>query len=79
VVIDLYYIHRVDPTVPIESRRKFIVPIVGTSHSRWIEENAASAGLNISADTEDALDRVFAPGAAVGARYPADHLALLLI
>ena len=61
------------------SRRPFVVPIAGTSHTRWLEENAAAAGLRLSADTEDALDHVFAPGAAVGTRYPAGHLARLLI
>ncbi len=61
------------------SRRPFVVPIAGTSHARWLEENAGAAGLNISADTRAALDHVFAPGAAVGARYPANHLARLLI
>jgi aryl-alcohol dehydrogenase-like predicted oxidoreductase len=61
------------------SRRRFIVPIAGTSHSRWLEENAAASALDISADTMDALDHVFAPGAASGARYPAGHLARLMI
>ena len=61
------------------SRRPFVVPIAGTSHTRWLEENAAAASLAISADTTDALDHVFAPGAAAGTRYPAGHLARLLI
>src|SRR5258705_7541441 len=60
------------------SRRPFVVPIAGTSHTRWLEENAAAAGLAISADTEDALDHVFAPGAASGTRYPAAHRHRLL-
>jgi aryl-alcohol dehydrogenase-like predicted oxidoreductase len=61
------------------SRQPLIVPIAGTSHSRWLEENAAAVGLNMSADTQDALDHVFAPGAAAGTRYPAAHLERLLI
>jgi aryl-alcohol dehydrogenase-like predicted oxidoreductase len=61
------------------SRRPFVVPIAGTSHTRWLEENSAAASLHISADTEDALDHVFAPDAAVGTRYPAGHLARLMI
>ena len=44
-----------------------------------LEENAAAAGLHLSADTADALDHVFAPGAAAGTRYPAAHLERLLI
>ena len=61
------------------ARRHFVVPIAGTSHTRWLEENAAAAGLAISADTQDALDHVFAPGAASGTRYPAAHLERLMI
>jgi aryl-alcohol dehydrogenase-like predicted oxidoreductase len=61
------------------SRRPFVVPIAGTSHTSWLEENAAAAGLSISADTQDALDHVFAPGAASGTRYPASALARLMI
>jgi len=61
------------------SRRPFIVPIPGTSHVERLEQNAASAGLRLSADTEDALDHVFAPGAASGTRYPAAHLPRLMI
>jgi aryl-alcohol dehydrogenase-like predicted oxidoreductase len=61
------------------SRRPFIVPIPGTSHVRRLEENAAAAGLRLSADTEDALEHIFAPGAAAGARYPAAHLERLMI
>ena len=42
--------------------------------SAWIEENGAAVSLKISADTEDALLQVFAPGAASGLRYPENHL-----
>jgi aryl-alcohol dehydrogenase-like predicted oxidoreductase len=61
------------------SRRPFIVPIPGTSHVERLEQNAAAAGLRLSADTEDALGHVFAPGAASGTRYPAGHLERLMI
>ena len=61
------------------SRRPFIVPIPGTSHVHRLEENAAAAGLRLSADTEDALEHIFAPGAAAGARYPQGHLERLMI
>jgi aryl-alcohol dehydrogenase-like predicted oxidoreductase len=52
------------------SRGRSIVPIAGTSHRRWLEENAAAADLRISAATQDALERIFQPCAAAGARYP---------
>jgi aryl-alcohol dehydrogenase-like predicted oxidoreductase len=61
------------------SRRPFVVPIAGTSHRDYLEQNAAAASLALSADTVDALEHVFAPGAASGARYPAGHLARLMI
>ena len=53
------------------SREGGIVPLAGTSHKRWLEENAAAAGIRISPVTEAALARIFKPGAARGARYPA--------
>jgi aryl-alcohol dehydrogenase-like predicted oxidoreductase len=59
------------------SRADYIVPIPGTSHRHRLEENAAAASLNISADIQGALLKVFAPGAAMGLRYPENHLARL--
>ncbi|MGO8866029.1 MAG: aldo/keto reductase [Alphaproteobacteria bacterium] len=53
------------------SREGGIVPLAGTSHKRWLEENAAAAGIRISPATEAALARIFKPGVARGARYPA--------
>ena len=61
------------------SRRPFIVPIPGTSHADRLEQNAAAVGLRLTADTQDALEHVFAPGAAAGTRYPAGHLERLMI
>lgn len=57
------------------SRGDFIVPIAGTSHVDYLEQNAAAAGIALNADTEDALDHVFAPGAAAGPRYAEAYLA----
>jgi len=59
------------------SRGDFIVPIPGTSHVHYLEQNAAAAGIKLNADTEDALGHVFAPGAAAGPRYPEAYLARL--
>jgi aryl-alcohol dehydrogenase-like predicted oxidoreductase len=56
------------------SRAPYIVPIPGTSHRHRLEENAAAASLNISADTKEALLQVFAPNAPSGLRYPENHL-----
>jgi aryl-alcohol dehydrogenase-like predicted oxidoreductase len=52
------------------SRGRSIVPIAGTSHRRWLKENAASADLRISAASQAGLEQIFRPGAAAGARYP---------
>jgi aryl-alcohol dehydrogenase-like predicted oxidoreductase len=52
------------------SRGRGIVPIAGTSQRRWLEENAAAAQISIGAATAEALERIFPPGAAAGARYP---------
>src|SRR4051794_21866559 len=61
------------------ARRPFIAPIPGTSHAHRLQENAAAADIRLSADTEDALEHIFAPGAAAGTRYPAAHLERLMI
>ena len=61
------------------ARRPFVVPIPGTSHAHRLEENAAAAMIRLSADTEDALGQIFAPGAAAGTRYPAAHLQRLMV
>ena len=61
----------------ILSRAPYIVPIPGTSRRHRLKENAAAVSLKFSADTEDALQQVFAPGAASGLRYPENHLACL--
>jgi aryl-alcohol dehydrogenase-like predicted oxidoreductase len=52
------------------SRGPSIVPIAGTSHRRWVEENAAAVDICMAQATAEALDRIFLPGAAAGARYP---------
>ena len=52
------------------SRGRSIVPIAGTSHRRWLEENAAATEIQLSTATAEALERLFRPGAAAGARYP---------
>jgi len=59
------------------SREDFVVPIAGTSHVKYLEQNAVAASLRPSADTFDALEHVFAPGAAAGPRYPQSSLARL--
>lgn len=59
------------------AQRPFVVPIPGTSHSRYLEQNAAAAAMHLSADAQDALAHIFRPGAAAGTRYPAEHLSRL--
>ena len=52
------------------SRGDTIVPIAGTSHVRWLEDNAAAVSLAPSPATLAALDETFRPGVAAGTRYP---------
>jgi aryl-alcohol dehydrogenase-like predicted oxidoreductase len=47
-----------------------IVPIPGTKRRTWLEENAAAVDIALSGDDVEALDAAFAPGVAVGERYP---------
>lgn len=53
------------------SRGPGIVPIAGASKRRWVEQNAAAAGLYIAPGTLEELTAIFAPGAAEGERLPA--------
>lgn len=50
------------------SREKWIVPIAGTSHVRWLEQNAAAADLAISPDAIRELGDLFRPEAVAGLR-----------
>ena len=59
------------------SRADYIVPIPGTSHRQRLAENAAALSLKISPDTQEALLKLFAPGAASGLLYPEHHLVRL--
>ncbi len=53
------------------SRKSQVVPVVGTSKRKWLEEDAKAADVKPSAATLAALDKTFVPGVAQGDRYPA--------
>jgi aryl-alcohol dehydrogenase-like predicted oxidoreductase len=57
------------------ARGRDIVPIPGTKRIRYLEENAAATGVEISREDLDRLDEAFPPGAAAGTRYPAAAMA----
>ena len=59
------------------SRRPPVVPLVGASKRKWLEENAKATEITISAATLGALDRTFQPGATKGDRYAAPMMARL--
>jgi aryl-alcohol dehydrogenase-like predicted oxidoreductase len=50
-----------------------IVPIPGTKHRKYLEENAAALEIDLSADDLRRLNEVFPHGAAAGLRYP-EHM-----
>jgi aryl-alcohol dehydrogenase-like predicted oxidoreductase len=52
-----------------------IVPIPGTKHVRYLEENAAAANVTLSESDLDAIDAAFPKGAAAGDRYAAGGMA----
>jgi aryl-alcohol dehydrogenase-like predicted oxidoreductase len=52
------------------SRRPPLVVLAGSSRRKWLEENAAAAGVTLSEHAKEELDRIFAPDAAKGDRYP---------
>lgn len=51
-----------------------IVPIPGTKHVRYLEENAQAAGLKLSEDVWSALDRALASFTVAGERYSEEAL-----
>lgn len=51
-----------------------IVPIPGTKHLRYLEENAQAAGLKLSEEVWAALDRTLASFQVAGERYPEEAL-----
>ena len=51
------------------SRGDFIVPIPGTKRRKYLEENAASLDVKITAEDVKAIDDVFPASAAAGERY----------
>jgi aryl-alcohol dehydrogenase-like predicted oxidoreductase len=53
------------------SREPQVVPLVGTSKRRWLEENAKAVDVRPSAGALSELEEAFPPGVAQGARYPA--------
>ena len=59
------------------SRRPPVVPLVGASKRKWLEENAKATEITISAATLGALDRTFRPGVTRGDRYAAPMMARL--
>ena len=59
------------------SRKPPIVPLVGTSKRKWLEENARAAELTPSQATLAALDGTFKPSVTQGDRYPAPMMARL--
>ncbi|MFZ0240588.1 MAG: aldo/keto reductase [Desulfobacterales bacterium] len=54
-----------------------IVPIPGTKRRRYLEENVAAAALKLAADEIKRLDEALPPGAAAGARYNEQMMALV--
>ncbi|WP_154654642.1 aldo/keto reductase [Solimonas variicoloris] len=54
-----------------------VIPIPGTKHRRYLDENLGALALSLGADELAALDAVFPPDAAAGARYPDAMLAAI--
>ena len=52
---------------------KNIVPIPGTKHRKYLEENVAAIELKLTAEDLRRIDEIFPTGAAAGLRYP-EHM-----
>ncbi|MGA8603560.1 MAG: aldo/keto reductase [Thermoplasmata archaeon] len=59
------------------SRGNDIVPIPGTKHARYLEENVRSADLELSASDLEAIERAVRPEEVAGERYTPERLALV--
>jgi aryl-alcohol dehydrogenase-like predicted oxidoreductase len=59
------------------SRTSPVVPLVGSSKRKWLEENTKAADVAISVATLAALDQTFKPGVTRGERYAAPMMARL--
>jgi aryl-alcohol dehydrogenase-like predicted oxidoreductase len=59
------------------SRGEDIVPIPGTKHRRYLEENAAAVDIVLTKEDVRELNAVFTPDAAAGGRYPEAMMASL--
>ena len=46
-----------------------IVPIPGTKHIRYLDENIDALGVKLTSDDLKRLDEILPPGAAAGPRY----------
>jgi len=46
-----------------------IVPIPGTKHVRYLDQNIGALDVTLSKDELDRLDAILPPGAAAGERY----------
>ncbi len=54
-----------------------IVPIPGTRHERYLEENLGALKVTLSPAEVAEISAAIPPGAAAGTRYPAQHMAAL--
>jgi aryl-alcohol dehydrogenase-like predicted oxidoreductase len=54
----------------VMAQGKDIVPIPGTKRREYLEQNAASISVQLSADDLQLIDEIAPPGFAAGMRYP---------
>jgi aryl-alcohol dehydrogenase-like predicted oxidoreductase len=52
-----------------------VVPIPGTKHRRYLDENIGALDLNLSSEELQRLDEILPPGAAAGERYHVQGMA----
>jgi aryl-alcohol dehydrogenase-like predicted oxidoreductase len=73
--------HRVTPAQValawVLAQGQDVVPIPGTKHVKYMEQNAAAVDLDLSGAELAELSKAFTPGAAAGTRYPEKQMAAL--
>ncbi|MFI7118422.1 aldo/keto reductase [Amycolatopsis sp. NPDC049868] len=61
----------------VQAQGDDVVPIPGTKRRKYLEENVASVGLNLTAEDVAAIEEAVPAGAVAGERYPEESMRML--
>jgi aryl-alcohol dehydrogenase-like predicted oxidoreductase len=61
----------------VQSRGENVVPIPGTKRRKYLEENVAAVGLDLSVEDITAIEKAVPINAVAGGRYPEAGMGLI--